>query len=106
MSSTFTYKSCQRKIIFDLEDRFGHPDLLVNQQMSYIKYFPNIPENKLQWIVELADKTRSCKNFLQNCGCGMCFDNPLLVRELSSKLPDSKKLEWVRHELSLTHRPH
>lgn len=34
----------------------------------------------------------------------MYLDNPLLVREISNKLPVSKRLEWTKHELSLTHK--
>lgn len=92
------------KIIEDLEERYGRPELLVQQQLELVRNFRNIPENRLDLVIDLADAVRNCKNFLSNCGCSSYLDNPLLVKEVIDKLPLTKRTKWAKREISLDHR--
>lgn len=89
------------QVMYDLQDRFGRPELLAEQQIALIRNHPNIPEHRLFSIVDLADKVRNCKNFLLTCGCDSYIENPLLVREISEKLPLGKKIDWPMFETTL-----
>lgn len=94
-----------KQIMQDLENRFGHPDLLVHEQLNNIRSFPAIAESETHMIISLADKVRNCKNFLLAADCAAYLDNPLLLKEISDKLPFSKRFEWARVEASLKPRP-
>lgn len=92
------------RIIEDLEDRFGQPDLLIDDQLRNIRSFPNIADSQTHLIIELADRVRNCKNFFESCDCSAYLDNPLLVKEISGKLPFSYRIEWVKIEASLKYK--
>lgn len=79
------------QIIKDIEEK-----LLTESQISILS-----KQSQIFMMINLADQVRNCKNFLLSCNCGAYLDNPLLVKEISDKLPLSKRLEWMKKEATL-----
>lgn len=52
------------RIMTDLENRFGRPEILAEHQIAIVRNHPNISETRLHMMIELADKVRNYTNFL------------------------------------------
>lgn len=80
-----------------LEMRFGRPELLVRSQLQVVRDLPTITEQRIDMLVPFATEVQSVVAFLDQPETAQHLANPLLMDELLSKLPMSRRVDWGRH---------
>lgn len=93
------------ELIGTLEFRFGRPEILAQSQIKKIRNLPDISEKHLEPLVPFSTKVTNMVAFLNtNASRHLLYESTLLA-ELVSKLPPSKRLEWVQHSIRIRPRP-
>ncbi|XP_036340070.1 uncharacterized protein LOC118749379 [Rhagoletis pomonella] len=92
------------QVIEVLGERFGRPEQLVRSQIARIRSCAPIAENRLDMMVPFATKVQNLSKFLEAAGCEHHLANPTLMEELLLKLPISRRLDWIRHAITITPR--
>lgn len=85
-----------------MEFLYGRPEILLESQMKEIKNIECIKENRLEKVIPLSIKVQNLVSILKrlpNPEIHLC--NPSLIKEIVSKLPFSKREQWIRYALSI-----
>ncbi|XP_075163102.1 uncharacterized protein LOC142235727 [Haematobia irritans] len=88
-----------------LAETFGRPDQLIKSQIQKVRVLPNIKETDFDGLLNFSIKVTNMTTFLQSVGGDFHLANPMLLSELISKLPVSKRIHWAETCLSLGSAP-
>ncbi|XP_036329455.1 uncharacterized protein LOC118741564 [Rhagoletis pomonella] len=91
-------------IIEQLKCRFGRREQLIRSQLLQVKDIAPIPENALSKLIPFATKVKNICVFLQSANADHHLANPMLLDDLISKLPMSKRIEWGRYATTVQPR--
>ncbi|GBP03412.1 hypothetical protein EVAR_71356_1 [Eumeta japonica] len=82
------------EILRTLRMCFGKPEYILERAISRAKAFPPI-KDKLEMLIEFAICVQNICSTMEGCQMHSHLNNPLLVKELVDKLPNSHKLNWA-----------
>ncbi|XP_036346141.1 uncharacterized protein LOC118755409, partial [Rhagoletis pomonella] len=92
-------------IIEVLSETYGRPELLMKSQIEKVRLISNVPEGKLEPLINFAIKVNNMSTFLKSVQGDHHLANPSLLSELVTKLPTSKQMQWAEKCLSLERCP-
>ena len=74
---------------------FGRPEQLIKSQIHKVRSLPYVNESDLTSLINFANKVSNMTTFLESVDGTYHLANPLLLSELLSKLPLSRRLQWA-----------
>lgn len=83
------------QVMETLFDTFGHPDLLIRSQIERVRRLPQVHEAHLEQLVPFANVVRNVATYLDGPTTQHHLANPILLDELASKLPISRRVDWA-----------
>lgn len=86
------------EVIERLTARFGRPEKIIKSQLDLVKAVAPISDNRIELLVQFADKVNNMRNVLKSCNSEHHLANPTLLEELVLKLPLSKRWTWAEHQ--------
>ena len=92
-------------IIETLSQMFGRPEQLIKSQIHKVRSLPSVNESDLTSLINFANKVSNMTTFLESVDGTYHLANPLLLSELLSKLPWSRRLQWADKCLILNRMP-
>lgn len=90
-------------VIEKLRMRFGRPDQIIESLISKARELPPVKIEKLDSLVDLGIAVDNLASIIKSLQCWEHLCNPMLIKELVKKLPNSNQLDWARH-LQLSNR--
>lgn len=84
-------------IIDQLQLKFGRPKVIISRLLEELKAVPNVKDNKLDTLIELATRVRNLTATLTNARLVNHLMNPTMIEELEDKLTPSLRLRWAEH---------
>ncbi|XP_055615048.1 uncharacterized protein LOC129761356 [Toxorhynchites rutilus septentrionalis] len=85
------------KIIETLRMLFGRPEALLNMLLMKIRNAPPPKADRLASFISFGVVVQQLTNHLEATGLTTHLMNPMLIQELTEKLPAGTKMEWVRY---------
>ena len=80
-----------------LEQRFGRPELVVEELIAKAKQFRGIRADDLDSLIHFTSAVNNVVVTMTQLECAGHLSNPQLRRELVEKLPAHLKLQWGEH---------
>lgn len=74
-------------------------------QIHKIRSLPFVEESNLNALIVFANKVTNMTTFIESVGGDHHLGNPILLSELVSKLPVSRRLQWADTCLNLNRMP-
>lgn len=84
-----------KSIIDILSETYGRPEQLIKSQIQKIRSLNSLEESDLNSLIVFANKVTNMTTFLESVGGNHHLVNPILLCELVSKLPISRRLQWA-----------
>lgn len=88
-----------------LSETYGRPEQLIKSQIQKVRSLTPVNESDLNALISYANKVTNMTTFIQSVGGEYHLSNPILLSELLSKLPVSKRIQWAEKCLSMGHVP-
>ncbi|XP_062698521.1 uncharacterized protein LOC134284163 [Aedes albopictus] len=85
------------QIIKTLRMLYGRPEQLLNMLLSNVRKAPSPRADKLASFIQFGVVVQQLTDHLEATGLTAHLINPMLIQELTEKLPASTQLEWVRY---------
>lgn len=92
-------------IIDALHFQFGRPELLIRSQVQKLRQIKVLTEDDFQGFINFALKIRNMATLFYAVKATQHLDNPMLLEEVVSKLPNSRKLAWATYISTLSTPP-
>ncbi|XP_062540767.1 uncharacterized protein LOC134208840 [Armigeres subalbatus] len=84
-------------IIKTLRMLYGRPDQLLNMLLVNVRKAPSPRADKLASYIKFGVVVQQLTDHLEATGLTAHLVNPMLIQELTEKLPANTQLEWVRY---------
>lgn len=88
-------------LIETLRFRFGRPEILAKSQMLKVRQIPEITEKRIDQLVPFSTRVTNLVAFLNTNASRHILSETTLLSELISKLPPTKRLEWIQHSIRI-----
>lgn len=85
------------QIIETLRMLYGRPEQLMRMLLSKVRKAPSPRAHKLSSYIQYGVVVQELTDHLEATGLTAHLVNPMLIQELTEKLPASLQLEWVRY---------
>lgn len=92
------------ELISTLEFRFGRPEMLAQSQLAKVRELPVIYERNMDQIVPFSTRVTNMVAFLNTDESKHVLSETTLLAELVSKLPPTKRLDWMQHSMNIQPR--
>lgn len=85
------------KIMNILERRFGQTEHIISMLLENAKNLPYVREDRLDILINFSDEVKNLIGTMQSLNAHDHLQNPILLQELLSKLPNSYKMMWIEY---------
>lgn len=92
-------------VICNLSDMYGRPEQLIKSQIHKVRSMSPVNDSDLNALMNFTNKVINMTTFLESVGGSYHLANPLLLSELLSKLPLSRRLQWAEKCLTMKSMP-
>lgn len=104
VQAQLNFPHCVEKIIECLENSFGRPEYILDEQMERIRNSPRPQQNKLETLVDYSDEVQNLAAVMELPGLEEYVSDGTILRELVDRLPAGFKLDWLNHRESICDR--
>ena len=84
------------KVMETLKTRFGQAKHVVESMIKKAKSTPPVKDDKLQTLIEFGMAVINLTSTIKSLNCPHHMNNPILLEELSSKLPATQRMQWIK----------
>ncbi|XP_055613925.1 uncharacterized protein LOC129760309 [Uranotaenia lowii] len=85
-------------VINDLRNLFGRPEKLLRALVTKVRKAPSPRLDRMETFIHFGITVKQMCDHLQAAGLDEHLQNPMLVKELSEKLPLDYQIQWVRYK--------
>lgn len=96
-----TYKSAE-EMFKVLENRFGNKTTIALEIVEDLEKIPPLKSHQPRRMIELIQSVEKALSDLTELGNTGAIKNPLIIKSIESKLPDTMKRDWLLHMVNPT----